>query len=145
MPPGETDIGSAELEALRVLWEHGPATVREVLNRLHEQGRPIAYTTVLTFLTRLERKGFVRRDEAGVAHVYHPAVTREQVSRTRLKSLLDELYDGAAAPLVLQLVKQERFTDEEFDALHRLVDELDRSRRDVPAPPKRGGRTGRKP
>ena len=51
------DLGDAELEVLKALWDRGPTTVREVMNILHEQGRQVAYTTVLTFLTRLEQKG----------------------------------------------------------------------------------------
>ena len=57
MPPYETtDIPAAELEVLQALWDKSPATVRDVLNELHNLGRQLAYTTVLTFLTRLEQK-----------------------------------------------------------------------------------------
>ena len=55
MPPLESDLGTAELEVLRTLWDEGPCTVREAMNRLHARGRTVAYTTVLTFLTRLEQ------------------------------------------------------------------------------------------
>ena len=58
MPPRDSDLGHAELEVLRALWDLGPVTVREVLAHLHETGRKLAYTTVLTFLTRLEQMGF---------------------------------------------------------------------------------------
>src|SRR5438128_2059643 len=108
------DLGEAELQVLRALWEGGPATVREVLNHLHANGRRVAYTTVLTFLTRLEQKGFVKSDKSGLAYIYRAAVTRNQVTRSRLKTMLDELFDGEAAPLVLQLMKTERFSAEEI-------------------------------
>jgi len=126
----ESDLGTAELEVLKTLWDEGPATVREVMNHLHERGRKVAYTTVLTFLTRLEQKGYVTSDKSGMAYVYRAKVTREKVSKSRLRSLLAELYDGAAAPLVLQLVRDERFTREELDQLQGLIEELDvKSRR----------------
>lgn len=119
------DLPSAELEVLRVLWDHGASTVRQVLDRLHAQGREIAYTTVLTFLTRLEQKGFVRSDKSGVAYVYSPTVTRRSVSKSRLRTLLEELYDGAAAPLVLQLMKEEQFTPDEIQQFQDLVQSIE--------------------
>jgi BlaI family penicillinase repressor len=126
----QPDLPSAELEVLRVLWEHGASTVRQVLDRLHAQGREIAYTTVLTFLTRLEQKGFVRSDKSGMAYVYAPTVTRRTVTKSRLRTLLEELYDGAAAPLVLQLMKEERFTPDEIRQFQDLVQSIER--KDVP-------------
>lgn len=126
MPPQESDLSSAELEVLKTLWEGGPGTVREVMNRLHSRGRKVAYTTVLTFLTRLEQKRYVKSDKSGMAYVYRPKVTREKVSKFRLKSLLEELYDGAAAPLVLQLVKDEKLTAEDISQLHQLIESLDK-------------------
>ena len=129
MPSPESDLGAAELEVLKTLWDHGPATVREVMNHLHARRRNVAYTTVLTFLTRLEQKGYVASDKSGLAYVYRPRVTREKVSKSRLRSLLKDLYDGAAAPLVLQLVREERLTSDEIEQLQKLIDELDAKRR----------------
>ena len=128
MPPGETDLGDAELEVLKALWDLGRAPVREVMNHLHEAGRHVAYTTVLTVLSRLEQKGVVASDKSGVAYVYRPAVTRARVTRSRLRSLIEQLYDGSAGPLVLQLVRQEKLSSHEIEALHELVDALDRKK-----------------
>ena len=125
MAESKQDLGTAELEVLDVLWKEGAATVRQVLNRLHEQGRRVAYTTVLTFLTRLEQKGFVTSDKSGLAYVYRPAVSRDEVRQSRLDSLLGQLYDGAAAPLVLDLVRSERLSADEVRELQKLIDELD--------------------
>lgn len=119
------ELGAAELEVLKGLWEIGPATVRQVLNHLHERGRKVAYTTVLTFLTRLEQKGFAASNKSGLAYVYRARVSKERVSRSRLRSLVEQLYDGAAGPLVLQLMKCERLTPEEIDELQKLIEKLD--------------------
>ena len=119
------DLGSAELEVLKVLWDAGPSTVRDVLNRLHDGGRRLAYTTVQTSLTRLEQKSFVRSDKSDLAHVFRARVTRDRVTRSRLRALVNQLYDGAAGPLVLQLVQSERLTAEEIEKLQGLIDELD--------------------
>lgn len=123
------ELGKAELEALKVLWDHGPATVRQVLDRLREAGRRVAYTTVQTFLTRLEQKGLVRSDKRGLAHVFRARIRREQVIRSRLKELIDELYDGAAGPLVLQLLQTQRLAPQELEQLQKLIDSLDRKGR----------------
>ncbi|MCK6485043.1 MAG: BlaI/MecI/CopY family transcriptional regulator [Phycisphaerae bacterium] len=123
------ELGDAELEVLKALWDAGPATVRQVLAWLHHRGRRVAYTTVLTVLTRLEQKGFVTSDKSGLAYVYRAAVTRERVTRKRVKALMQQLFDGAAAPLVLQLIQNERFTKGEIQELAKLIEDLDAARR----------------
>jgi len=125
MTAREADIGQAELEVLQTLWEHGPATVRDVMNVLHERGRQLAYTTVLTFLTRLEQKGCVTSDKSGLAYVYRPKVTRDKVSRSRLAAVLDAFYDGSPGPLVLQLIREGKFTNAEIAELQEVIDGLD--------------------
>ncbi len=124
-PPREGDLGTAELEVLKALWDHGPATVRQVMNRLHARGRQVAYTTVLTFLTRLEQKGYVKSDKSELAYVYRPAVSRDRVTKSRLESLIEQMYDGAAAPLVLQLIREEKFSSDEIAQLQTLIEQLD--------------------
>jgi predicted transcriptional regulator len=119
------DLGEAELEVLKTLWDHGAVTVRDVLAHLHKQGRHVAYTTVQTLLTRLEQKGYVRSDKSELAFVYRAKLTRDRVTKSRLKTLLSQLYDGAAAPLVLQLIRDERFTKAEVAEFQGLIDRLD--------------------
>ncbi|MCE7972954.1 MAG: BlaI/MecI/CopY family transcriptional regulator [Leptolyngbya sp. PLA1] len=128
MPRHDLELGDAELGVMRVLWERSPLTVREVLDRLNDQGRDLAYTTVQTFLTRLERKGCVTSDKSGSAFVYRPRVSRDQVTRRRVGDLLDELFDGAAGPMVLHLVESGRLSDEELSQLRRLIRDLDSRR-----------------
>ncbi|MHC4064425.1 MAG: BlaI/MecI/CopY family transcriptional regulator, partial [Planctomycetota bacterium] len=122
MPGQVYDLGSAELEILKTLWEEGPVTVRSVMNALHRRGRGVAYTTVQTTLTRLEQKGFVKSDKSDLAYVYRPTVTRERFSRSRLRKMLDQLYDGAAGPLVLQLVRTQKLSPQEIEELQALID-----------------------
>jgi BlaI family penicillinase repressor len=125
----EYDLGVVELEVLKALWDVGPAPVRVVMNHLHESGRRLAYTTVQTVLTRLEQKGFPPPPPPPLAYVYRARISRERISRSRLKTLLEQLYDGAAGPLILQLVENERLTPEEISRLHELIEKLDSSRR----------------
>ncbi|MCA9294308.1 MAG: BlaI/MecI/CopY family transcriptional regulator [Phycisphaerales bacterium] len=116
--------GGAELEVLQALWELGPSTVRDVLSHLHERGRTIAYTTVLTFLTRLEQKGQVLADKRGQAYVYRAKVSRKRVAKERINSIVDQLYDGAPGALVLQLMESQRFSPEEIEQFRMLIDRL---------------------
>jgi predicted transcriptional regulator len=140
MPPDAADLPPAELEVLKVLWNEAPLSVREVMNRLHAQGRELAYTTVLTFLSRLEQKGCVRSRKEGMAKLYEPAMTRDRVERSRLRSLLDELYDGSAAPLILRLVAEAPLTADELGELQALIDRLDEDGTGDAAPRGGGGR-----
>lgn len=125
MAEPQYDVGTAELEVLKALWDRGPSTVRQVLAQLHAGGRQVAYTTALTFLTRLEQKGFVTSDKSELAYVYKPKVTRDRVRQSRLRTLVNQLYDGAAAPLVVQLIRTQRFSSDEIAELHDLIDRLD--------------------
>ena len=78
-----------------------------------------------TLLNRLRDKGYVDRDESGMAHVFRAAVTRDVLLRRRLHELADTLCGGAATPLVLGLVQEGRFTREEIRSFHRLLDEIE--------------------
>ena len=118
-------VSDAELDVLKVLWEHGPGTVRDVEARLRTRKRRWAYTTVLTLLSRLRDKGCVASDKAGAAHVFRPAVTREQLLRNGLTELADRVCDGLASPLVHALVQGERFSPDEIAELRKLLDELE--------------------
>jgi predicted transcriptional regulator len=114
-------LSEAEMEVMRALWSHGPATVRRLNGVL--TGRRWAYTTVLTLLQRLVAKGYAASEASGVAHVYRAAVTREEVLEQRLKDTADALCDGSAVPLVLALVQGNEFTPEELERFRRLIDE----------------------
>src|SRR4051812_15034676 len=122
------ELGEGELAVMRVLWDLGPLTVRDVMKELHERGKTVAYTTVLTFLTRLEQKGVVASDKRDTAYVYKAKVTRQSVSASKIRTLLDQLYDGAAAPMLLHLIENERLSAEELAKLRQLIDDLDSRR-----------------
>src|SRR5262249_19373610 len=126
MPDGRRPtISETELDILKVLWEHGPATVRAINDQLRSVGRRWAYTTVLTLLSRLEAKGYVTSDKSGLAHVFRPALTRQKLLRQRLKDLANQFCEGTSTPLVHALVESHRFTAEEIGQFRQLLDQLE--------------------
>jgi BlaI family penicillinase repressor len=125
MTRSEYELGDAEFDVLRALWDGGPGTVRQVMAHLPARRRRVAYTTVQTLLNRLEHKGYVACDRADLAHVFRAKLTRERVRRARLKSLVGQLYDGAAGAMALHLVKTQKLSRAEIAELHRLIETLD--------------------
>ena len=122
-------IGEAELEVLKVLWEHGPGTVRQINTHLQPRGHQWAYTTVQTMLHRLQNKGCVRSrrsDRTGAAHVFEPAVSRDRLLSQRLRDLADQWCDGTSSPLLLALVEGQQFTPDDIRHFRRLLDQLEK-------------------
>lgn len=125
-------VSEAELEVLKVLWEHSSGTVREINAVLQHQGRRWAYTTVQTLLQRLEAKGHVCSDRGGPAHVFRAAVSREDLLSRRLRELADQFCDGTASPLLLALVGDNRLTADEIKQLRQMLDQMEPPRRPRP-------------
>jgi predicted transcriptional regulator len=119
------ELSDAEQEVLKALWELSAGTVREVCEALQRDGRRRVYTTVLTFLTRLEAKGYVTSDKQDVAHVFRPIVSREALLSQRLTRLVDEVCEGTATPVVQALVRGKHLSRDDLDQLRRLLDDLD--------------------
>lgn len=122
-PPRPTD---AELAILRVLWDRGPSTVRDILTVL-EQGRPTGYTTVLKTLQIMTDKKLVRRDTSERTHVYESRLTEEQTQRQLVGDLLARAFEGSAAKLVMQALATRPATPDELEEIRRLLDRHTRS------------------
>jgi BlaI family penicillinase repressor len=116
-------LSVAEREVLKVLWDQGTGTVRQINEVLESRGRRWAYTTVATLLQRLVVKRYVASDSRAVPHVYRAVVSRDELLECRLRDAAEELCDGRAAPLVLALVQGNRFSADEVARLRRLLDE----------------------
>jgi predicted transcriptional regulator len=116
--PRPTD---AELTILRVLWERGPSTVRQVHDVLLRE-RPTAYTTALKLLQIMTEKGLVRRDESDRTHIYHSRLTEEQTQRQLVRDLLDRAFGGSSSKLVMQALAARRASAEELGEIRRLID-----------------------
>jgi predicted transcriptional regulator len=116
--PRPTD---AELAILRVLWERGPATVRQVHEALAGD-RATGYTTTLKLMQIMAEKGLVTRDESARTHVYEARVSRDRTQRQLVSDLIDRAFGGSAAALVLQALSAQPASDEELGEIRRLID-----------------------
>lgn len=113
-------LTEAEYRLMDILWELGSATVAEVHSRLED--RPIAYTTVLSTLTILERKAYVRHTVRGKANVYKPRVERDAARRTVVENVLATFFEGSPRALMLNLLDSERLNPEEERRLRSLLE-----------------------
>jgi BlaI family transcriptional regulator, penicillinase repressor len=109
-----------ELELLSVLWERGPATVRELYEAVNET-RPVVYTGVLKLLQIMTEKGLVHRDERERAHVYRTAVSQADTEARFLRELSDRFFSGSAAQLALRALEIEKASDADLDAIRELI------------------------
>ena len=124
MPPKPPRPTEGELAILRVLWDGGPATVREILHTLNET-KPTGYTTVLKLLQIMTEKGLVERDESVRPQIYRPSHPREQTQRQLVRDLLHRAFGGSVRALVLQALATKKSPPEELAAIERLLDRIE--------------------
>jgi predicted transcriptional regulator len=108
-------LGTLEEQVMQIVWGAGPLPVREVVNRL---GNRLAYTTVMTTLDRLHRKGLLARDKDGTAFVYRPAMTRDEYHRRLVEDTVGRLLQKSADPVLAGFIDAAAAIDE--DHLRRL-------------------------
>ncbi|HVF40242.1 MAG TPA: BlaI/MecI/CopY family transcriptional regulator [Gemmatimonadaceae bacterium] len=113
---------NSELEILHVLWKKGPQTVRQIHPALRRE-RDIGYTTVLKTLQVMADKGLVKRDESARSHVYEAAVRELSVKRRLVSDMVERLFDGSAAGLVMQALSAKKATPGELRQIRQLLDE----------------------
>lgn len=127
MPPDAPLPTDAELAILNILWSHGPATVREVQDRLDtDQG----YTTVLKHLQIMLDKGLVTRDESGRAHVYASDIAETTTQRRLVSDLLERAFEGSAQQLVMRALSTEDVTEDELEEIRALLNQIDEADHD---------------
>jgi len=116
-----------ELELLRVLWERGEATVRELYEDVNET-RPQGYTTVLKLLQIMTEKGLVTRKAAGRAHIYEAASSQQETTDQILKDVSQRLFAGSAAQLAMHALAMEPASAEELQEIRALIARREKSR-----------------
>lgn len=120
--PRPTD---AELAILRVLWERGPSTVRDVTDALQE-ARGTGYTTALKLMQIMTDKGLVRRDDSKRTHVYVAVAPAQETQQQLVGDLLERAFGGSAQQLVLQALSSKRASKAELAEIRKLIDEMEK-------------------
>jgi predicted transcriptional regulator len=126
--PSAVKPTDGELEILRVLWERGPSTVREVHEAL-PAGDRVGYTTILKLLQIMTEKRLVLRDEAARAHVYRAGSPQADTERRLVGDLLDRAFGGSAERLVMRALSSKKTSPREFARIRELLDEIEGGRR----------------
>jgi predicted transcriptional regulator len=125
MSPSAGKPSELELQVLSVLWDRGPMTVRELLDVLPD-GKERAYTTVLTILQGMFRKGLVTHTQEGAAHVYHPAVTREAILHPVMRTLVQNVFSGDPSRVVQALLGSTDVSADELKEIRKLINQATR-------------------
>lgn len=113
-------LGKLELQVMKLIWDRGEATVRDVWEMLYPE-RGLAYTTVATVMRKLEGKGFVKHDEKDRTYIYYPLADQDKVSQGMLREMIDGLFDGSAAKLVTTLIQGEHLTEKDLNQIQRII------------------------
>lgn len=119
------DVTDTELALLQILWDSGPATIRQLTDVLYPGGGTAQYATVQKLLERLEAKGCVRRDRTLAAHLFTAVIAREDLIGRRLQDVAEKLCGGSRTPLLTHLVRTRKLTSRERQELRDLIDEMD--------------------
>lgn len=124
-PPRPTE---AELSILRVLWEQGPLSVRDV-QRILNESKPTGYTTVLKLLQIMTEKSLVERDETTRPQIYRSRYSQQQTQRQLLGDLLQRAFGGSVKALVMQVLAAKKSTPAELEAIEKLLDRMEGERK----------------
>ena len=122
MRPKHNTLTTQELAIMKLVWQHGAATVRDVYEVLRER-RKIAYTTVMTMMKILETKGYLKKRRQDRAFLYRPAHPQNQIIRGMIREFIDRVFNGSAEPLLVHLVKSHHLREKDLQKIVRMVEE----------------------
>jgi len=120
-----TEPTKSELEILQVLWEYGPSTVRFVNDKLNEQKREVNYMSTQKLMLIMLDKGFVTKDSSQMTHVYQAAVEEGKTKGFILDRVVDNLFNGSASSLMMQLLGNKKMSPQEMEEFKELIKKID--------------------
>ena len=110
-----------ELQILKVLWQQSPLLAREVQGTLAKDGRELAKTSVITTLNTMVEKNYLKRKKQGNTYLFSPLITEEEVGNRVLGDVVDRVFDGSTASVVMKLFDVREIDDEELKELRRAI------------------------
>ncbi len=116
-------LSELETQVMLIIWDNkGESTVRYVVEKIRKQ-RKLAYTTIMTIMSRLVQKGFLKRRKVGMAYYYQPTISREKVLKKSVQTIAKNYFGGAVSSLISYLVREEA-SPEELDEIAKAVEGL---------------------
>ena len=109
-----------ELEILKILWRDGQATVRQVRKKL-VSFRKLAYTSVMTMMSIMTEKGYLKRAKEGNYYVYKPKISEQETTHGILSDIVERLFDGSAAAAMVNLLETRDIDEDEMKQLRELI------------------------
>jgi len=113
-----------ELTILRILWDKGPSTVREI-NEVMNKYENTGYTTTLKLMQIMTEKGLLIRDQSQRQHIYKPAFTEEKTQKQLVGDLLQRAFSGSAEKLVMRALSAKKVSRKELTRIRKMLDELE--------------------
>ena len=118
---------NSELEILQVIWRKGSCTVRDVNEQLvKDKSAQIGYTTTLKLMQIMHEKGLLERETSSRSHIYNALISQSATSQNLLDSLIDTVFNGSAAQLVMQALSKKNSSSEEIEMIKKYLDQLDK-------------------
>jgi BlaI family transcriptional regulator, penicillinase repressor len=114
----------SELDILKILWENGDCTVRQV-HEILASNKEVGYTTTLKLMQIMHAKGLLERDERSKTHIYKALVSRDKAEKQMLSKIIKDVFDGSAARLVMQALGNHQASDAELEKIKQLLNELE--------------------
>ena len=124
-PQAKSEPTRSELEILKVIWENGPSTVRQVNDNLNKQTRTVQYTSTLKLMQIMQEKGLLKRDDTNMKHVYSPSEPEQVTKNALLQKFVENMYKGSASNLVMQLLGNKKTSKKELQAIKDLLNKMD--------------------
>ncbi len=113
-----------ELQILRILWDDGPSTVRQVNSAMNRKNQ-VGYTTTLKLMQIMAEKGLLVRDKSQFKHIYQPAITEESTQKQLIGQLLDRAFSGSAEKLVMRALSAKKVSAAELAKIRKMLDKIE--------------------
>ena len=120
----EVKVTESELEILQVLWNKGPSTVRDVHEELLKN-KDAGYTTTLKLMQIMHEKGLVSRNTSSKTHVYTATATKKETQKSALNKIIDTVFTGSTADLVIHALGSHRASKDEIDAIKKFLNQFE--------------------
>jgi len=118
----KTKPSDLEMQVLSVLWERGGSTAREVREAMPD-GKKRAYTSILSVMQVMEKKGLLTHSNRGIAHVYKPAMSKNKIIRPFVRKVVTEVFGGRPVAMMQALLDEAAISDDELSAIRQLLDD----------------------